>query len=168
MADRVLVISLGVAAVVVVIAFLALLALLALWTELRKVRRAADVLGSGGLHGLDQVLREQGLELRRLGDRLSELERRQQQDEERLAAAIRHVSVVRFNPFAESGGDQSFAVAWLDDAGTGLVLTGLHNRVEMRVFAKPVEGGASRYPLSDEEAQAIKAAFESGANATAR
>jgi len=147
---------------VVVTALVALIALIGAWRlrgELRQVHRAAAALSNGGLLGLDQVLREQGLDLRRLGDRTGELERRLGASEERLGAAIRRVGVVRFNPFRESGGDQSFVVALLDDSGAGVVLTGLHNRNDTRVYAKPVDAGVSKYPLSDEEAQAIKTAL---------
>jgi hypothetical protein len=62
---------------------------------------------------------------------------------------------VRFNPFADKGGDQSFAVALLDDLGDGVVFTGLHSRTDVRVYCKPVVGGASTYPLTNEEAEAI-------------
>ncbi|HEX6512758.1 MAG TPA: DUF4446 family protein [Chloroflexota bacterium] len=72
-----------------------------------------------------------------------------------LQGAIQRVGLVRFNPFDEAGGDQSFAIALLDQHGNGLVLSSLHNRTETRVYAKPVEGGRSRYALSDEEQQAL-------------
>ena len=67
--------------------------------------------------------------------------------------------MVRYNPFADSGGDQSFAIALLDSLGNGVVISSLHSRSETRVFAKPVQAGNSRYPLSDEEQDAIKKAL---------
>jgi hypothetical protein len=62
---------------------------------------------------------------------------------------------VRFNPFADKGSDQSFAVAFLDEHGDGVVFTGLHSRTDVRVYAKPIVGGASTYPLTNEESEAI-------------
>lgn len=75
-----------------------------------------------------------------------------------LRTAIQRVGLVRFNPFDETGGDQSFAIALLDQHGNGLVLSSLHNRTETRVYAKPIEGGQSRYTLSNEEEQALNQA----------
>jgi hypothetical protein len=75
-----------------------------------------------------------------------------------LQTAIQRVGLVRFNPFEETGGDQSFAIALLDQHDNGVVISSLHNRTETRVYAKPIEGGRSRYPLSDEEQQALNRA----------
>ena len=67
--------------------------------------------------------------------------------------------MIRYNPFADTGGDQSFAIALLDSLGNGVVLSSLHSRTDTRVFAKPVQSGRSRYQLSDEEQDAIKKAL---------
>jgi hypothetical protein len=79
--------------------------------------------------------------------------------ERQVPFSVSHVGVVRFNPFADKGGDQSFAVAFLDDHSDGVVFTGLHSRSEVRVYAKPIVGGTSTYPLTDEESEAISRAL---------
>jgi len=72
---------------------------------------------------------------------------------------IQKIGLVRFNPFAETGGDQSFCLAILDGEGSGLVVSSLHSREATRVYAKPVkQGKAVGYELSDEENRAIKQA----------
>lgn len=72
---------------------------------------------------------------------------------------IQRVGLVRFNPFAETGGDQSFCLAILDGQGSGLVISSLHSRDTTRVYAKPVKKGkAAGYELSAEEKQAVKKA----------
>ncbi len=73
---------------------------------------------------------------------------------------LQHVGVVRFNPFPDKGGDQSFVVAILDAHADGVVLSGLHSRVDSRVYAKPVVGGQSTYMLTDEEKTAIARAMK--------
>lgn len=73
---------------------------------------------------------------------------------------VQHVGVVRFNPFADKGGDQSFVVALLDDHTDGFVLSCLQGRVEQRLYAKPVIGGQSTYALTAEEKQAIARAMK--------
>lgn len=77
---------------------------------------------------------------------------------------VQHVGVVRFNPFADKGGDQSFAVAFLDDHGDGVVFTGLHSRADSRVYAKPIVGSTSTYALTDEEKEAINRAMNNDKN----
>lgn len=70
---------------------------------------------------------------------------------------IQKVGLVRFNPFAETGGNQSFSLAILDGEDNGLVLTSLHSREITRVYSKTVnKGKAEGYELSAEEKQAIK------------
>ncbi len=70
---------------------------------------------------------------------------------------IQKIGLVRFNPFAETGGDQSFCLSVLDGEDSGLVLSSLHSRDTTRVYAKPVKKGkATGYQLSDEEKRAIK------------
>ncbi len=73
---------------------------------------------------------------------------------------LQHVGVVRFNPFPDKGGDQSFVVAILDGHADGVVLSGLHSRADSRVYAKPVVGGQSTYMLTDEEKTAIARAMK--------
>ena len=92
--------------------------------------------------------------------RLEEVNELQTYLERRTRGALQHIGMVRFNPFEDTGSDQSFAIALLDDRRDGIVLSSLHGRANTRIFAKPVEGGASRHNLSEEEAQAIRIAVE--------
>lgn len=73
---------------------------------------------------------------------------------------LHRVGVVRFNPFDGTGGDMSFCIAALNGVSDGFVLSGLYSREGVRVYAKPIERGASRYPLSEEEKQAIEKAVK--------
>ncbi len=73
----------------------------------------------------------------------------------RLRKAVQRVRVLRYGAFADVGGDQSFALAMLDDHGDGVVLSGLHHRNGVRVYAKPLADRRSSYALTTEEAQAV-------------
>lgn len=126
-------------------------------------RRLRGALGNGGNAGLDEVLDRIQKRLDGAEERLGALSALQQELEALLRkGTIRNVGVVRFNPFTDAGGDQSFAIALLDSEGTGIVLSSLHARTDTRVFAKPVQAGRSRYPLSDEEQDAIRRALVPG------
>lgn len=69
--------------------------------------------------------------------------------------AFQRVGLVRYNPFEETGGNQSFALALLDAAGDGWVLSSLHARAGTRVYAKAIVGGRADAGLSAEETAAI-------------
>lgn len=70
---------------------------------------------------------------------------------------------VRFNPFKDVGGNQSFAVAFLDSHGNGIVLSTLYTREGSRIFAKPVNElkEVPGYTLTEEEYLAIHKAHSS-------
>jgi hypothetical protein len=72
-----------------------------------------------------------------------------------LSRAIQHVGLVRFNPFDDTGGNYSFALALSDDQGSGVVLCSLHGRGSTRLYAKPVVDWSSPVTLSEEEQQAV-------------
>ncbi len=69
----------------------------------------------------------------------------------RLSKSIRNIESVRFNPFEDAGGNQSFALAFLNDEGDGVVMSSLYARDRMSVFAKKIVAGESEFELSHEE-----------------
>ena len=69
--------------------------------------------------------------------------------------AFQRVGLVRYNPFEETGGNQSFALALLDADEDGFIISSLHARQGTRVYAKTLTGGRSEGALSDEEAEAL-------------
>jgi hypothetical protein len=73
--------------------------------------------------------------------------------------AFQRSGLVRFNPFEDTGGNQSFALALLDARGDGVVISSLHSRTGTRVYGKTVTGGRSETQLSAEEAEALRLAM---------
>ncbi len=96
----------------------------------------------------------------RASERMGEMEALYAGIDGRSRRSLQHIGLVRFNPFEDTGSDQSFAIALLDDARDGIVISSLHGRANTRLFAKPVADGASSHTLSDEEAEAIRVALE--------
>jgi hypothetical protein len=91
--------------------------------------------------------------------RISDLERLLGQMEHKSNRHISKVGVIRFNPFEDTGGDQSFVLALLDDSDDGVVVSSLHGRERSRIYAKPVKSGdATDYDFSEEEREAIRRA----------
>ena len=71
---------------------------------------------------------------------------------------IQKIGLVRFNPFSDTGGDQSFSLALLNRVKTGVLISGLHTRDRTRIYVKPVKKAKSEYVLSKEEKRAIEEA----------
>jgi uncharacterized protein DUF4446 len=76
-----------------------------------------------------------------------------------IEAGVRRVGLIRYDAFDDVGGRLSFSCAMLDERGTGVVVTSINGRQETRVYAKPVQEGASSYNLSLEEEEAIRQAM---------
>lgn len=75
-----------------------------------------------------------------------------------IQGSYQKFSMVRYNPFRETGGDQSFSMALLDLRDNGIVITSIHGREVDRIYAKEIIGGKSKNNLSAEEIEAIKGA----------
>ena len=72
---------------------------------------------------------------------------------------IQKVGLVRFNPFKDIGGDQSFILSLVDGNDTGVIISGLYSRAGTRWYAKKVVGGkAVEHELSEEEKKALREA----------
>jgi len=143
------------AAVAILIVWVALLQR----SEARLRSRLRRVLPGGDTASLDQLLEQNVQRLDSLSQRLEALNKLHHELEAITKHAIQKIGVVRFSAFTDTGGDQSFAIALLDSEGTGIIVSSLHSRSDTRVFAKPVQAGQSRYPLSDEEQDAIRRAL---------
>jgi len=122
-------------------------------------RRLRRVLPQGESGGIDEILDRQLKSVESLSERVDALNKLHHELEHLSQRTIQKVAVIRYNPFADTGGDQSFAIALLDSLGNGVVVSSLHSRTDTRVFAKPVQSGRSKFQLSDEEQDAIKKAL---------
>jgi hypothetical protein len=76
-----------------------------------------------------------------------------------LLGSFGRVGLVRFNPFEDTGGNQSFALALLDGRGDGFVVSSLHSRNGTRIYAKAIGNGTAETALSEEESAALQQAL---------
>lgn len=97
--------------------------------------------------------------LKKLKESHEEISRGLKELKEENKKNLQKIGMVRYNPFQESGGEQSFSIAVLDGNNNGFVMTSLHYRESNRVYAKPIEQGKSKYQLSKEELEAINKAI---------
>src|SRR5688572_24049095 len=103
-------------------------------------RRLRRVLPQGESSGIDEILDRQLKRIDSLTERVDALNKLHRELEALGQRTIQKVAVIRYNPFSDTGGDQSFAIALLDSLGNGVVLSSLHSRTDTRVFAKAVHG----------------------------
>ena len=92
--------------------------------------------------------------------KITELEHKTDQLKQIAEQSSTRIGFVRFNPFSDTGGDQSFCLAVLNAHGSGWVLSSIHARTGTRVYAKPVSAGRSSHNLSEEESTAVTKALK--------
>lgn len=98
-----------------------------------------------------------------VGDKINKIENSQEKIDkhlitidDRLNKSIRGIETVRFNPFVDGGGNQSFAISFLNDEGNGVIISSLYARDRMSIFAKPILNGKSEFELSSEEKEVLE------------
>ncbi len=90
------------------------------------------------------------------GQEITEINKRLQVLEKEGLGHVQRIGMLRFNPFDEAGGDNSFTICLLNGKSDGILLTGLHTREKTRMYAKKIENGKSKYELSKEEKKVIQ------------
>ena len=140
---------------VAALAIAALGLLLALWAVLRT-RRIGRRMALGASSAAVPAADAERVD--RLARELAATAGRVDAAEAQGQRSIQRIGVVRFNPFEDTGSNQSFVLAMLDARGDGFVLSSLHSRQATRMFLKSVTAGRSETAVSDEEAAAIRLA----------
>lgn len=151
--------ALGVALAACGVAVLALAAVVLLWIRLRRLRAAQNVLLGGRTQDLvDFAVSLQGRidDLHRAVDEvaagLSRVDRR-------VDGAITNTSVIRYDAYEDTGGQQSASYAFLDATRTGTVVTAIQGRDYARIYVKELDRGTASVPLSPEEQEAVERAM---------
>lgn len=149
-----IIISLG------VLLSLILIFLLFLFFRTRRICKTSQAFFSGKNGAdLEQIILSQQKEIQSLDKDIQELFEASNKIYTLAHHGLHKVSVVRFNPFKELGGNQSFVVALLDGNKSGVVISSLHTREGTRIYSKPIlEGKSEKYTLTEEEKEAIKSA----------
>lgn len=134
-----------------------------LFQKIRKINKSAGTFFSGkNGKDLESVILKQAEEIKNLDKEIQELFEISNKLYNLSFKSLHKVGIVRFNPFKDIGGDQSFAIALLNGKKSGIVVSSLHTREISKVYAKPVvDGASSKYPLTEEEKQAIEKACSS-------
>jgi hypothetical protein len=124
-----------------------------------KKRQGEYNLGDAGAR-VEEALAKHAKLLQTLDKDIQELYNISNQINSLALRGLHKVSMLRFNPFKELGGDQSFSIALLNGKNNGVVLSSLHTREGTRVYSKTIAAGKSeKHPLTDEEREVVKKAM---------
>jgi hypothetical protein len=113
----------------------------------------------GNIGEISDSITEIADEIGKIEVNIGQLIRGQRETDKRVVGCIQRYGIVRFDAFVDVGGEQSFALALLDDRGTGLVLSNIYGRQDSRLYVKEMVDGHSEKQLSDEEKDAVEIAF---------
>ncbi len=139
--------------------FLILIWLILVQVQIFKVsKRLKRVFRGSKAKDLEEILLREIRDLERAQDKIKELQKISRHLDKMASASIQRIGIIRFNPFKDIGGDQSFSIALLDSKNNGLVISSLFSKEGARLYTKPIEAEKSLYNLSTEEKEAIKKA----------
>lgn len=150
----------GVLLIVVVVLGLGLIGLeVQLWQLKNAYKAFFSKHGSGGQpESLQHQLNDYAHDVADALDKLDQLATFTAQLHKKGQLAVSKIGLIRFNPFNDTGGNQSFCLALLDNHNSGLVISSIHARTGTRFYAKQIAAGKPSHPLSDEEQQAYQKA----------
>jgi hypothetical protein len=152
-------VELGVAIGACVVAFVALLVAVSSIRALRALRRdQRAIIGGSTQDVVDFAVTLQG----RIDDlvrAVDEVAGGLTRVDRRIDSAVTNTSVVRFDAYEDSGGQQSASFAFLDATRTGTVVTAIQGRDYARVYVKELDRGSPSAALSPEEAEAVERAM---------
>jgi hypothetical protein len=128
---------------------------------LRKIEAKNQEFWKGEkVKNLEEVLLDQAKNLKVLDKDIQELYSISNEINNLALRGIHKVSAIRFNPFKDVGGNQSFSIALLNGKNSGITITALYTKEGTRVYAKAITAGESlNFPLTEEEKKAIETAL---------
>ncbi len=124
---------------------------------------------SGQNPSLAQILENIIKEQRQVIDSIENIKQEIGTIEGRSKSYFQKHALVRFNPFEDTGGDQSFIIALLNGQNNGFVISSLHSRNGTRIYAKQIQDAKPLgHEFSKEEKELIEKAIRPGAQVGAK
>ena len=125
------------------------------WLFSGMQKKVARLYGEGEIAG-DNMHAEIMRRLARLEVRLEGFEPRVQYTEKVAGVSLQKIGFTRFNPFQDTGGDNSFILVLLDAEKNGVMLSSLFTREGVRMYGKAIDRGRSKHQMSHEEKTALE------------
>jgi hypothetical protein len=143
--------EIGILALVIASVFL-------IWKFYNTDKKINTLLEKGKIKDFKDIFLSQKEKNNKLDEKIKEAFLKIKNLEDISEKTIQKTGIVRFNPFNNMGGNQSFVIALLDDNNNGFVISSLFVKEGNRVYAKGVKNGKSDHKLSQEEKEAIEKA----------
>ncbi len=145
----------------ILVVVVAIVLVVAMVVKLRNLHTRVEALTAGADGAsLEQSIVANGEKLAQLDTEMQEFYHIASTIHTLAHRGIHRTGFLRFNPFKDLGGDQSFALALMDGKANGVVISSLHTREGTRVYAKAIaDGDAVQHPFSDEEKKVIAGAL---------
>lgn len=146
---------------IIIFSILFIIILILVWMIVKLDNKLKKFLVGSKVENLNESISSMDVSIKSLESFKTELETYLLTVEKRLKKSVQAVYTVRFNPFKGSGagGNQSFATAFLNEQGDGVVVSSLYAREHVSIFSKPIKNGVSEYELSLEEKEAVTGAM---------
>jgi hypothetical protein len=138
--------------------FLLILVVVLLVRFTKIMKRQSRLLRGADGQSIERMLLEHADTRQDMATQLAEARESGTSNAAALRFCLQKTGMVRYDAFADVGGEQSFSIALLDAENSGFILSGLFSRNDMRVYAKPVSSGASSLALTPEEEKALASA----------
>jgi hypothetical protein len=151
--------SLAVAVGAAAVAAVSLGAALVAWRRVTALRRSqAAVIGGSARDVVDFAVSLQA-RIDDLHRAVDEVAAGLTRVDRRVDGSLTNTAVVRYDAYADTGGQQSASFAFLDATRTGTVVTAIQGRDYARIYVKELDRGRSSVALSPEEQQAVERAM---------
>jgi hypothetical protein len=133
--------------------------LLFLTAKYKDIQKKSNRLFSGKITGNLQKTVEDYLKgVKEVEDHCFSLDNEVKQVRKMAEDGLHKVGFLRYNPFGDVGGNQSFSLCLLDEDNSGFVISSIHSREGTRVYSKKIVKGEAEHNLSEEEKKAIEIA----------
>ena len=143
------------------VALISLAAALWAWRTLRRVRAAQVVLIGGGREDLVDFAVSLQARIDDLHRAVDEVAAGLARVDRRVDDCVSKTSIVRYDAYEGTGGQQSASAAFLDSGRTGIVVSAIQGRDYARIYMKELDRGRAPVALSPEEQEAVERAMSS-------
>lgn len=124
------------------------------------VRRYQKLTGGVKAGSLDKIIQKLIVDQEKNSQEVSQNRGEIALIKDRAKNYFQKIALVRYNPFNQTGGNQSFSLALLDEENSGIVISSFHSREGTRLYAKVIEAGKTDNSFSKEEKTAVKEAIK--------